>query len=252
MKTSFVVAAFSIALSACGSYQKQVVDRPPLIDGLDRVHAFELVDVHLAGDEPTAEDLLSYREKTLNHLRTSARRVLGVDAKMSPEMETARGPIADASKGCIARDAWRSDAWTMAVFVSAHESYANSLLAPILATKTYFVTVTFAVWDGEGHLVDRSSIIYTKDDSGTTRSHADFPPDDELYDRDIGIEGIGNVGQPLWLRGVEAGLHEYLANFRPSRVPRFVRTGTTYQEPRERSEYRARHTTRPSAIRCSR
>lgn len=240
----------ALVLAGCGSYQSQRVERPALLEVPTEGRVFELVDVHVGGDEPTVEDLLSYRKRALDHLRASSRKVLGRDARMNPAMIMAKPPIADARAGCVTTSFASPDAWSMAIFVSAHQWEADGPLGLVLDAKAYMITVAIAVWDENQRLVDRSTITFSKSENGTLNEHSSFPPDDELSDTPPNIEAFGKVGDPLWLRAVDAALPEYLANYRPSRVNRFLRTGAAYSEPPDRVKFRAAHASRAEPARC--
>lgn len=236
---------------ACGHYQSQRVERPALLAMPLEGRQFELVDVHIGGDQPTVEELLSYRKRTLDHLRAASRKVLGRDARMSPAMVMANPPIADAFKGCITTDVASPDAWAMAIFVSDHASAAKTPHGPLLDAESYMITVAIAVWDEHQQLVDRSTITFTKSENSTVNQHSSFPPDDELLDTPPNIEAFGKFDDPLWLQAIEAALPQYLANYRPSRVQRLVRTGQPYSEPPDRVKFRTSRTTRQAPVRCT-
>lgn len=244
--------AYALAIGAfgCGGYQRQWVERPPLVTISPEPAPFELVDVHLAGVSQTPDELLELRRKTLPVLRASATKVLDRNVALGPGMNEPRPPLADAWQPCIAGPL-PGDGWKVAIAVSERTKEVSSLLAAVLDSKAYMITVAIAVWDRDGHLVDHDRITFTKDEEGRTATHAAAPPDDELTaDDTTTVESAGTLGDPLWLKAVAAALPEYLARFRASRVRRVIREGVVYTEPPDRARYRASRAARPPSPRC--
>jgi len=241
----------TVAVAGCGG-SMQTVERPPLIAIPREVPSFELIDVHVASADTSLDELAEQRRLALADIDAEFRRELGRRVAIHPHVEGVKPPIADPFVPCLAEGlaSEQGQPWKLAIGISETTTDSNSLFAVFLDSKSYIVTVYFAVWDEDLRLVDREAITFTKDEQGEYRTHASAPPDDELHDDASNLMAWGKIGDPLWTRAVKAALPIYLARFRASRVKRFVPTNGAYSEPSHRTAFRAKHEERRAPQIC--